>query len=397
MGFLNTMFETKIETKYFLTIIGDCILKKNTCDTNSTPLLFFINANTKKLISYIDSIAYITTGNSIMGNFISKYHESHNLSVYRLIKTNDNTISSELIREVLNKIGIDLLCVSAHYSERYNKSDQFLINSDDPIKKYIMYFSLNNIDTIINDFISQCIEKTNTTNSTNNSSIVNTYNLSWNNIHYIWKLYLSSMNIPNMILKNNLKTMLKEQLPHTSICVVGSLDPVFTNVTSKYLPNVSNFLAFWEKHITISSSDFDNEYEIDEISSLYKLTNKNSNISLNVSDKEIIKMICHYFYPNVEVIENKYITNIHCNLWSKHDDIWEMLDNYKKQQKLDELTLISFDDLYQSYKSYFQAKNVIEKTFCPIVSKHFFEKFLSHYLFDFIKFDKFVSSEWLQI
>jgi hypothetical protein len=37
-------------------------------------------------------------------------------------------------------------------------------------------------------------------------------------------------------------------------------------------------------------------------------------------------MICQYFYRGVEVIDNKYITNIHCNLWSKHDDINEMLE-----------------------------------------------------------------------
>ena len=112
----------------------------------------------------------------------------------------------------------------------------------------------------------------------------------------------------------------------------------------------------------------------------------------------MIKMIWHYFYPQVEVIDNKYITNIRCNLWSKHDDINDMLINYKLQKNIllvDETTLISFDELYQNYKSYIQAKVLVEKTFNPIVSKQFFEKFLSHYLTEYIKFDKFVSSEWL--
>ena len=42
----------------------------------------------------------------------------------------------------------------------------------------------------------------------------------------------------------------------------------------------------------------------------------------------------HLEYPitRVEVIDNKYITNIHCNLWCKHDDIVEMLDNFKEQK-----------------------------------------------------------------
>ena len=204
-----------------------------------------------------------------------------------------------------------------------------------------------------------------------------------------------------MFYSSNLKTLLKERLSfveNTTICVVGSNDITFTNVTSKFLPNVSSFLSFWEKHIIISTPSFehyDEEYEIDELASLYKLTNKTS---VNISDKEMIKMIWHYFYPQVEVIDNKYITNIRCNLWSKHHDINNMLTNYKSQKNIllvDETTLISFDELYQNYKSYIQAKIIVEKSFHPIVSKHFFEKFLSHYLAEYIKFDKFVSSEWL--
>jgi hypothetical protein len=394
LGFLNTIFDTKTETKYFLTVIGDCILKKNVGPECN---LFFINSNIKKLISFIDSIAYITTGNSIMNNFISKYHDTHNLLGYRLIKTNDNfnSISTELIKDVLNKIGIDLLSVAAHYSERYSSSDQFLINlpQDDPIKKYTMFFSLNIPNKIIDQFINQCIEQvtTNTLNNSNSNS-TNIYNLSWKNMHYIWKLYLSSINVPNMMYSNNLKILLKSQLSFTE----NTNDIVFTNVTSKFLPNVSSFLFFWEKHITITTDDLtsaklcDEEYEIDEIVSLYKVTNKSST---NISDKEIIKMIWHYFYPGVEVIDNKYITNIHCNLWSKHDDINEMLAYYK-QQPQPEVSLISFDDLYQNYKSYIQAKNAVEGVFSPIVSKHFFEKFLLQKLTEYVKFDKFVSSEW---
>jgi hypothetical protein len=401
LGFLNTIFETKTETKYFLTVIGDCILKKNSEPEYN---MFFINSSTKKLVSFIDSICYITTGNSIMNNFISKFHDSHNLTSYRLIKTNDNynSIATELIKDVLNKIGIDLLCVAAHYSDRYNNSDQFLLNlpKDDLIKQYIMFFNSNTTNKVVENFISQCIEHVPTTTAN-----ITTYNLSWNNMHYIWKLYLSSINIPNMIYSNNLKALLKTLLlntenTNTTICVVGSpiSDVIFTNVTSKFLPSVRTFLCFWEKHITITTGKEnypDDEYEIDEISSIYKLTNKSSNIS----DNEIIKMIVHYFHPQVEVIDNKYITNIRCNLWSKHDDINEMLADYKilKQNDLiDELSLISFGDLYQHYISYIRAKLVVEKSFHPIVSKHFFEKFLSHYLSEFIKFDKFVSSEWIQ-
>ena len=401
LGFLQTIFDTKSEAKYFLTIIGDCILKKN---SGEMPLQYFINANTKKLVLLIDSIAYITTGNSIMSNFISKYHDTHNLSSYRLIKTtaNDSGLSTELIKDMLNKIGIDLLCVAAHYSDRYTNSDNFLITeSDETNKQYSLFFVNNLIDKIGTDFIKQCLDL-----STNVTVTANA--LSWKNMHYIWKQYLSSINIPNMLYTNGLKELLKGKLLHSS----GECDVIFLNVTSKYLPSVSSFLSFWDKHIAILDNNvsFDDEYEIEEILTLYK-SSEFKNVP--VSDKEIIKMINHYYSPQVEVIENKYITNIRCNLWIKHEDIHTHLETFKATHKMVSNTsvinhsinnsiinnsnkeLISFDELYKSYKSYCIAKHIVDKQVSPIVSKQFFEKFLLHELQQYIQFDKFVSSQWL--
>lgn len=396
LGFLQTIFESRTEAKYFLTVIGDCILKKNTGQQ-----MYFINSNIKKLILLIDSIAYVTTGNSIMNNFISKYHDSHDITNYRLIKTNENAISHDLIKDVLNKIGIDLLCISAHYSERYTNSDNYLLTkADENVKQYTLFFCLNNIDTIVDKFIKQCINVKQSTES----NIYNT--LSWKNMHYIWKQYLSSINVPNMIYTNNLKDILKNKL----VFIETGDDSInkeltFTNVTSKYLPTVSNFMAFWEKHITILTNVnmsealvtnvIDDEYEIDEIATLYKISDFKN---VSISDKDIIKMIHHYFSPQVEVIDNKYITNISCNLWSKHDDILKFLDIYKGnvsniKKKND---LISFDELYKSYKSFCQAKQLVDKDkrLLPIVSKQFFEKFVCQELSEYIKYEKFVSSSW---
>jgi len=404
LGFLNTIFDTKSEAKYFLTVIGDCILKK------AGSLLFFVNPCTKKLVSFIDSIAYVTTGNSIINNFISKYHETHIMTSYRLIKTN-NSISSEIIKDVLNKIGIDFLCVAAHYSDRYGSSDDYLNTTSDVESGYTLYFTKNTIDQIVDEFLNKCIESTNTPLS---EAVVPEYKLTWKNMHYIWKNYLSSINVPNMIYSSNLKTSIKTRLQFTE----EGNDICFVNVTSKFLPAVSNFLSFWDKHISITNTntntdtnantnEFDDEYEIDEIVTMYKqyIQIKNATISNNISDEDVIKIISHYFSPYVEVIERKYVTNIKCNLWFKTDDIIQMLDNYKENNKKSNSDseyepssndLISFDDLYKSYRTFCKAKVIVEKTVCLIVSKQFFEKFVSYYLQNFIQFEKFVSTNWLQ-
>ena len=376
LGFLQTIFETKSDAKYFLTIIGDSILKKNTDN-----LLYFVSSNAKKLITMIDAICYVTTGNSIMNNFITKYHDSHKISSYRLIKMNDtsNSFSYEIVKDVLNNIGIDILCVASHYSERYTNADNYLkTKTDDTFAQYFVY---NSVEKIVNDFVSQCIEPVNAES-----------NINWKNMHYVWKLYLTSINIPNMIYSTQLQTLLSTKLENTS--ENGNI--IFAHVTSKYLPNVSSFLSFWDKHIVIASdNNIDDEYEIDEITTLYKNLEQKS---LQISDANVVKMICHYFSPQVEIIDNKYITNIKCNLWSKQDDINDFLAAYKSNVvDKSSLELISFDDLYGGYKTYFKAKSVIEQKGYPIVSKQFFEKFLMNQLSKYIQFDKFVSSEWFQI
>jgi hypothetical protein len=379
LGILQTLFQSKIESKYFLTIIGDCLLKKNTEN-----ILYFVSSNAKKLIAMIDSIGYITTGNSIMNNFISKYHDSHKLSSYRLVKTNDNShvLSHDILKDVLNNIGIDLLCVAAHYSEQYTNADNYLkTKTDESIKNYVLYFSQNPFDKILDEFVSQCIEKVSTES-----------NINWKNMHYIWKLYLTNINIPNMVYSTQLQTCLANKL--TSINENGNI--FFTQVTSKYLPSVSSFLSFWDKHIIITDdNNLDDEYEIDELMTLYKNSEQRNS---QISDINMIKMIQHYFSQQVEIIDNKYITNIKCNLWSKQDDINEFLESYKIKLLDTELSdLTSFDELYNEYRAYFKAKGLVNQQSLPIISKQFFEKFLTNQLSLYVKFDKFVSSDWIKL
>jgi hypothetical protein len=151
--------------------------------------------------------------------------------------------------------------------------------------------------------------------------------------------------------------------------------------------------------VITTDNNIDDEYEIDEIASLYKISEQKAyNEVKQISDVNIIKMICYYFSPQVEIIDNKYITNIKCNLWSKQDDILEFLNSYKSSlTSFESLVLISFDDLYNEYKAYFKAKCAIDMKGYPIVSKQFFEKFLTNQMSMYIHFEKFVSSDWFQI
>lgn len=375
LSFLQTIFQTKTEAKYFLTIIGDCILKKNVDN-----LLYFVSPNLKKIITLIDAIVYVTAGTSILTNFITKFHDSHKLHLYRLIKTS-NILSTDMVKDILNNIGIDLCCVATHYSDRYEHSDKYLnVKVESEFKNHVSYFVQNSTQAIVTNFIEQCID---VTVSSDNS-------ITWKNMHYIWKMHLSSLHMPNMIYSQQLQELLMTKLTHNT----ENGNVLFTNVTSKYLPDVSLFLSFWDKHITITSDImFDDEYEVDELLTLCKNYDKKL---AQLTDVNMIKMICHYYSPQVEIIDNKYISNIKCNLCCKTEDVQDFLQSYKNstQDKLGDI--ISFDDLYQSYKNYVNAKTLIEQKPSLIVSKQFFEKCVTNQLSEYIQFDKFVSSVWLE-
>jgi hypothetical protein len=104
-----SFFSSKNEAKYFLTIIGDNILKKN------QNIIFLVTTKMKQFLNELENVSLSSIGNNnTTNNFMTKYHESHSYENCRLIKINDN-FSNDVWREILKKIGLDLLCVATHY------------------------------------------------------------------------------------------------------------------------------------------------------------------------------------------------------------------------------------------------------------------------------------------
>ena len=178
-----TIFNTKNSAKYFLTVIGDNILKKN------SQLIFLVSAKMKQLLNELDNVALASIGNSnTTNNFMTKYHENHSYENCRLLKINEN-YSNDAWREMLKKIGLDLLCVAAHYSNRYESSDKFIDNkSDEDLKTYSYYLKNANQGNIVAEFCSKYIIEA-----------TPEYKMEWKNLHFVWKQFLYNCNLPNVI------------------------------------------------------------------------------------------------------------------------------------------------------------------------------------------------------
>lgn len=362
------IFSSKNEAKYFLTIVGDNILKK------SPNHIFLTSKKIKKMLTELDSIAYATIGNTnTTHNFMTKYHENHSYENCRLVKINE-TFSTDLWKSIMRNNGLDLLCVAAHYSKRYGDSDQFIDNkADEDLKSYVYYLKLFPQSLIIDSFCSKCVIKS------------DGVNIEWKNLHFIWKQYLSGLYLPSMIYSNTLKAILKDRFQF------DESSDTFLNVTSRYLPIHSDFIQFWDT--TITDQGEDNELEVDEICSLFKIWSKKNEESLlsngQINEEYVIKILKHFF-PDAEIFEDKYILNVNCVLWDKNKDIQDSFVYIKEQVKNEHtLALISFDD---AYNYYYKCCGLLAKKM--IVSKRYFEKYLYANIPEHIVYEKFIETKW---
>jgi len=372
-----SIFTKKSQAKYFLTILGDNILKKK------TKLNFIITQKTKQLLIELDNISNITISNTnIINNFMTKYHENYTYETCRLIKINEN-FSFDLWKDLIRKIGLDLLCVATHYSNRYDNSDQFLEYDaiEEDIKSHILYLKNTNQNEIVNIFCNQCIQK-----SQNNA-----FKIEWKKLHFIWKQFLSNCSLPNIIYSNTLKTLLKDKYEYEETT------DTFYNITSKYLPVVFDFINFWEETIFITDTPYTNlstnieELELYELCLLFKIwvKNKDDAYSSGVINEENVLKILSHFFSNIVIIEDKYVLNIKCKLWDKIKDINNSLEYIKMSFKNKHILMLSFSDAYNYYCKFVGSNNKL------IVSKIYFEKYLSVIIIDFIVYDNFISNEWL--
>ncbi len=223
------LFVNKEEAKYFLTIIGDGLLKKQTNN------MYFVSSNIKDFLNYFNELLFaITHSYSYNSNFISRYHNVHDITNYRLIPEKDSIILMTDFNKIIDKYYIDLLCVATYFSKMYESAENYIINeTKDSLHNYVMYFKNKTITNIVEDFIRICITKLD--NNDKDSDLSNYY-ISWRNMLKIWDKYLNAINIPNFIRYENLKDILKTML-NTSYHINEGDEQVFIGIISKYLSN----------------------------------------------------------------------------------------------------------------------------------------------------------------
>lgn len=329
----------KEQSKYFLTVLGDILLKK--CD-----LIYFLNHKTKSLIKELNNISYMLFGAPNLVNiFKFKYYE-HNFNECRIIDLHDNINEGNWNDYLKQNNGINLFCVAAYYSTRYEGGDNFLNEycKDDKLKSHALYLNRFSSEQIMENFIQTSVEPS------------DDCSISWKNMQYLWKQFVDMENLPNMFFTSTLKKLLMEQFKY------NEKDDAFLDCTSKSLPIVSKYIQFWNNNIEMDD-ETNEELEIDELCSLFTYHTKN-----NISEKNMLDLMKHY-YPDTFIENNKYVIGAKCKLWDKKKDIIRCIKKYKQSKHYQELFAdeMPINELYQIY-----CKSKRKFT----VSKRYFENFV---------------------
>jgi len=367
------LFRTRDHAKYFLTILGDVLLKK------TAPLIYFVPVVAKEFIKDLGGECYGlfgSTANSFSTAFKFKYYE-HQYKDCRVVDIQIQTPPASLLRlshmPELKSAVIDIFCVAAHYSHRFGSADDFLrLHCKTPEVSAHAWFLRDRIDQqVIKEFIDYATEPASFE-----------HEISMTNMLYLWKMYLSEFRLPSMFFAATLRSKLAE---YAGCAGTAAID-VFPNRTSKYLPVVSQFRRFWSEYCF--TDDREIELEIDELSTLFNEYSAAASAA-SVSDATLIGMLRH-FYPDIIIEDDKYILNVGCKLWDKNAEINDYLEEFKQQCLSNNHSFPQ--PLYNAYEYYCGRCYSTAKR--RIISKRYFEKYFIEEYANYLDENGMITIKW---
>jgi hypothetical protein len=437
------IFQNKKECKFFLSILGDNIFKKN------QSLIHFINPIMKTFLRECNQIALSCFGTQCIQTFKTKCHDKHyefdnkNCRLVRIQESCKNDLLTNLTPYML-----DILCVACHYSIRYENADIYVINfcNDIEITDYIFKLTYTSPEILIDTFISEYLFVVDTNTSIENSEKGEKMEqikdkMNWQNMMYLWKQFLYANQLPLTLFQ----TLFKNILTQTKFSTYYKLDgDYFIGIGSSQWPMIQTFLRFWGETMIYDENEM--ELEIEEITNLFRYWGENIRTYkwevFSLTEYQILDVIS-YFFPNIEIDKQKYIYNTRSTLWDKSADIQTALIAFKEHiyQSTDSNVtnvlhlssfkppspmvqlyreaneessadcasnmrkgvilrnktpiIISIYDIYSFYCRFFSSKLSQPKLF--LVSKSYFEKYLMEHYSEYVCENGTLSSEWLDI
>lgn len=357
--FTPILFDTKEDVKHFMALIGDNILNKK------INLYYFVPIESKTFFDTIETLTQYCFGNKLNITSSIRYrYRGENYENSRIIYFKKSIRNKSFWLPFLKENLFNLLVVCSHYSTRYINADNYAQQRNNQFKNKIFYLKNNTKTNCIEHFIRNMI---NVGTSDNKINI--------NDMFFLWKIYLKNKNIPNTILKTEFENIMKNKFHNNNNYFIG--------LKSSYLKKVKLFKKFWQNKVIKDDND---EIEISELYALLiKWLEYDDNI-INFTEENLQDMI-EYFYNDISINNDKFLSGIKCNLWNKQEDILEAFQNkFNKEIKKNLL-------IYDSYVLYCKYSNNNNKLLT--VSKKYFYKYIGNIIpANFIKDGYILSSYW---
>lgn len=357
-----TLFSTKSAAKYFLTILGDHLLKKIDDSTHA----YFTTPKAKEFLREVASVSQSLFGQSAVSQFKYKYH-SHPFRTVRLVQMNDSVGVESVWRPILQMKSIDLLCVAAHYSGRYESADQYLesYSDDADLAKYATHFRWKTASEVVGEFATEYLRVSDSRDLTIES----------NTMEYLWKKYLKDRRFPAILGSNAFSAAIVERFPDKYDAATNT----FRGISSSHACIVDRFRQFWGESIIVDKSDNLAEYEIDELVMMYRC--KFADENNRITDSQMLDLI--RFYEDVEIVDSKFVQGVKSVMWDKQEELrvfFAEIMKINEARKLTESDSITFYDAYSSYQRYCKnGRSLADKKRKTIggqmISKNYFEKY----------------------
>jgi hypothetical protein len=392
-----SIFATRNEAKYFLTILGDNIRRKN------TNLIHYIPQTAKNFLRELNSASQFVLGVSLFQTFKHKFHD-HTYSECRLVNINDIVKQDNSWTNLISQHALDIICVACHYSSRYESSDDYLLkhSHDMELTMSACYLKDKSQVDIVDHFITSYLDiHKSSVDVANVNIIIDTQSIrgtqiTWKNMQYLWKHYLDMCGLPSVMFLLTFKTILTDKL----MMYYNKDHDTFIGICSKHLPAIQTFLSFWDE--TIITDETETEFEIDEVVTLFRRwCELNHHNVTTLNDKQILDIIA-YFFPAVDIERDKYLAGIRCSMWDKQLDIHIALDSMKGVLRETHMgTERSLSPsvnrniaIYDAYIFYCKYYTNTSDAYHLIVSKAYFEKFIFDTQMQYVIDDKFLSCDW---
>lgn len=365
-----SVFETRNETKYFLTILGDVITKKH------SDAVYFVHHRAKEFIDYIISgLTYLKPSSATALSNLFKYRfQNHTFSTSRVIRIQGE--GDTLYYPNLNVL--DMFFVAQYYSNRYESADNLLQehNFSNVVQHALVLSNLGTEEEVVKWFASEALTPAHDGVGQDDSD-QQPASVDIKMVQYMWKRFCQKMRIPNVVQSSALIPILTSIEPYKSC--YDAVDKVFKGYTGnrQYNPSVGLFLEFWNENVFPcpgTESDFD-QLEIDEIAIMFNSwVRKRGSLShrsgLSILDENEMLSCIKHFYPSIVVEDGKYVNGVTCSLWDKQKDVFNYIES--QIDLAPDSVPRTADSIYRGY-----CNRKLRTNLC-VASKGYFERAFNH-------------------